>query len=48
MKNVYRTACKIPPEKNISITCDGDTLAEDVTVKDLDLDEGDVLDVQID
>jgi hypothetical protein len=48
MTNVYRTACKVSEEKKITIALDGDNLGEDETVKDLELDDGDVLDVQID
>jgi hypothetical protein len=44
---VYRTACEIPDEQKVSITFEGDKLDERDTVKDLGLDDEDVLDVQV-
>jgi hypothetical protein len=45
---VYRKAYKIGPEKTITISLDGDVLEETETVRDLALDNEDLLDVQID
>lgn len=45
MIGVYRSACKVPADTVITIACDGENL-ENETVKELDLDDGDVLDVQ--
>jgi Ubiquitin-2 like Rad60 SUMO-like len=45
---VYRERLKIPSNRSITIELDGDPLMESATVKTLDVDDGDVLDVQID
>ena len=47
MIQVYRTACNIPDEQKVSITFEGDKLDENDTVKDLGLDDEEVLDVQM-
>ena len=44
---MYRTACKIPEEQKVSISFEGDKLNENDTVKDLGLDDEEVLDVQV-
>jgi len=48
LAHVYRTHKKIAADKTITISLDGDVLDEDQTVKSLDLEEEDQLDVQID
>jgi len=45
--NVYRGRANIPSHKTISIFLDGDVLLDDQTIEELDLDDGDILDVEI-
>ena len=47
MVQAYRTACKIPEEQKVSISFEGDKLNDDDTVKDLGLDNEEVLDVHV-
>ena len=45
--NVYRAKCVVAPEKNILIKFEGDVLDGAETVKALELDDEDILDVEI-
>lgn len=44
---MYRQVCKIPPEKQMVFILDGEALEGTETVKDLGLEDDDLLDVQI-
>ena len=48
LAEVYREAHRIPSNKRITLSLDGDTLENDTTVKELDLEDDDLLDVTID
>jgi len=45
--NVYRAKCAVAPEKGVLIKFEGDVLDGAETVKGLELDDGDILDVEI-
>lgn len=45
--NVYRAKCGIAPEKRVVIKFEGDVLDGSETVKTLELDDEEILDVEI-
>lgn len=47
LMQTYRAKMNVPAGSKITLLLDGDPLDEDETVKNLDLDDGDQLDVQI-
>src|SRR5579862_1802938 len=47
LSKAYRNTMKVPPEKKITILLDGDPLDEDETIKNLDVDNDELLDVQV-
>jgi hypothetical protein len=47
MANVFRNACKLPAGTKVTFTLDGESLDENEAVKDLSLDDEDVIDVII-